>query len=124
MLTSGIINGIIILIQSIIGWCRRVKYALNGAVIVPAVYEKAVKSNRNDGFQSEIYRIDYEGSAHSVKVTELARKFQTLMADEPVNLVWIPGTEKALLSTYREDEKSRKALLVCDVFTPTRRIVA
>lgn len=117
MLAAGVMNGIIILIQSIIGWCRRVRYALKGAIIVPATCEKAVSSNRNDGYQSEIFRIAYEGSEYSVKVTDLATKFQVLPVDEPVNLVWVPGTEKALLSTYREDEKSRKTLLICDVLS-------
>ena len=115
MLTAGILNGFVIWIKSIIDWIKRVWYALHGAVIVPGVCEKANISSGKSAIISETFRVSYEGTGSSVKVSGPPQQFESLPADEATDLLWIPGKNKAMLTRYKGDEKSRKTLLVCDV---------
>ncbi len=114
MLGAAIINGIVMWIKNVVYWFMRVWYALKHANIVSGIYED-VKGNGDQ--LRYTFRIDENGTEYVVTAGDPKAMMQTAVKGKAVELLWVYGRKRAIISQYRTDDKSRKTLLICDVIS-------
>ena len=123
MLTAGALNGIAIWFRNIINWFRRIWYALNHAVVISAVSEMGT-ATRGGNLDAEYdFRFSYNGEEKNVKAIEPGRGSDSITSGNTVELFWIPGKKRAMITRYKTDEKSRRAVLICDVVSVIALII-